>query len=43
MSPGIIMMSLSILDATENRERLEQDLEGMGQALQSQVPLFMHL
>jgi hypothetical protein len=39
MSPGIILVSLSMSDARENHERPEQDFEVTGQALQSNVLL----
>lgn len=35
MSRGIILVSLSVSDARGNHERLEQDVEVTGQALQS--------
>jgi hypothetical protein len=37
MSPGIILVSLSMSYARENHERPEQDLEVRGQALQSSI------
>jgi hypothetical protein len=41
--PGIIMVSPSVSGVRENQERPEQDLEVMGQALQSSILYFIRL